>query len=230
MKQSRFKADPSWRAVHRAGGFFSILVSVVAVLACQPETKTLPILGEREVVTKTVEGKSVPDTVYHRIPDFSFVNQDGKTVTAKDFEGKIYVADFFFTTCPTICPIMKTQMLRVYEKFKSNPQVAFLSHSIDPRHDSVAVLREYAQRLGVRSSQWQFVTGDKAKIYEIGQRSYFVTAKEDPDAEGGLLHSGAFILIDKQKRIRGMYDGTKAESVDKLMVDMEVLLNEANGR
>lgn len=230
MNRLRIFPPPSLRAVRRAGRLFSILVGVLAVLACQPETKTLPILGERDVVTKTIEGKPVPDTVYHRIPDFSFVNQDGKTVTAKDFEGKIYVADFFFTTCPTICPIMKTQMLRVYEKFKGNPQVALLSHSIDPRHDSVAVLREYARRLGVTGAQWQFVTGDKAKIYEIGQQSYFVTAKEDPDAEGGLLHSGAFALIDKQKRIRGMYDGTKAESVDKLMADMEVLLNEANGR
>lgn len=213
-------------------GWSTWVFLLVALLtaACQPETKTLPILGERDTVTKIVDGKTVTDTVYHRIPDFSFVNQAGETVTARDFEGKNYIADFFFTTCPTICPIMKTQMLRVYEKFKDNPQVAFLSHSIDPRHDSVAVLREYARRLGVTGTQWQFVTGDKAKIYEIGQQSYFVTAKEDPDAEGGLLHSGAFVLVDKQKRIRGMYDGTKADSVDKLMADLEVLLNETNER
>ena len=206
-------------------------VSLLTLLAaCQSETKTLPILGEREALTKTVAGKTVTDTVYHRIPDFAFLNQDGKTVTARDFDGKIYVADFFFTTCPTICPIMQTQLLRVYEKFKANPRVGFLSHSIDPRHDSVAVLREYAKRLGVTGTQWQFVTGDKAKIYEIGQRSYFVTAKEDPDSPGGVMHSGAFVLVDAQKRIRGMYDGTKAESVDQLMADMEVLLKEDDGR
>jgi protein SCO1/2 len=203
-----------------------LLALTLAAAGCRPEKKSLPILGERDVVTKTVDGRTVVDTVYHRVPDFSFTNQHGQPVTARDFDGKIYVADFFFTTCPTICPIMKTQMLRVYERFKEHPEVALLSHSIDPRHDSVAVLREYAQRLGVTGTQWQFVTGEKADIYEIGQRSYYVTAKEDPDAAGGLLHSGAFILVDKQKRIRGMYDGTKADKVDELMADMERLLSE----
>lgn len=197
---------------------------------CTNTTKKLPILGEREAITKTVDGKEIVDTVYHTIPDFKFVNQDSAEVTLKSFDGKIYVADFFFTSCPTICPKMKTQMVRLYQKFKGNPQVALLSHTIDPRHDSVHVLKVFAKNLGVTGTQWQFVWGDKDKIYEIGQKSYMVTATNDPSAPGGIVHSGAFILVDKHKRIRGLYDGTEPEQVDKLMKDIEILLAESNGQ
>ncbi len=186
----------------------------------------LPILGQREAVTKLVDGKTVTDSVDHTIPNFNFVSQYGDTVTAKNLDGKIYVADFFFTTCPTICPKMKVQLKRVYDKFKGNPDVMLLSHTIDPAHDSVAVLKEFAQNLGVTGRQWLFVTGDREKIYEIGQNSYMVTAQADSSAPGGVVHSGAFILVDKQKRIRGIYDGTTEEGVDKLMADMERLLAE----
>jgi protein SCO1 len=136
------------------------------------------------------------------------------------------VADFFFTTCPTICPIMKTQMLRVYEKYADNPDVLILSHSIDPEHDTVAVLHEFADRLGVSADTWHFVTGDKDEIYDIGQNSYMVTAREDPNEPGGIIHSGAFLLIDKDRRVRGIYDGTKEDKVSLLMEDMDKLLRE----
>ena len=188
------------------------------MFSCENTPRKLPILGERDFVNG--------DSVYHSIPDFKFINQDGAEVSNKTFEGKIYVSDFFFTTCPTICPVMKKQMLRVYEKFKENSQVGILSHSIDPRHDSVQVLREYVTRLGVKGNMWQFVTGEKDKIYEIGEKSYYVTAGEDSTAAGGIIHSGAFILVDKKRRVRGLYDGTKEEDVTKLMKDMDVLLNE----
>lgn len=186
----------------------------------------LPILGQREAVTKTVDGKQVTDSVYQTIPDFAFVSQYGDTVTAKTLDNKIYVADFFFTSCPTICPKMKVQLKRVYEKFKGNPDVMLLSHTIDPAHDSVAVLKEFAQNLGVTGKQWLFVTGDRDKIYDLGQKSYMVTAQADSTAPGGVIHSGAFILVDKDKHIRGIYDGTTEEGVDKLMTDMERLLAE----
>ncbi|WP_461091320.1 SCO family protein [Spirosoma gilvum] len=200
---------------------------VVLVWSCGASTDDkLPILGQREVVTKVVNGKTVTDSVDHTVPDFKFVSQYGDTVTAKNLDGKIYVADFFFTTCPTICPKMKVQLKRVYEKFKGNPDVMLLSHTIDPAHDSVAVLKEFAQNLGVTGQQWLFVTGDREKIYDIGQNSYMVTAQQDSSAPGGVVHSGAFILVDKQKRIRGIYDGTTEEGVDKLMADMERLLAE----
>ena len=201
--------------------YFSLLLS-----ACQTKPEKLPILGNREAIVKTVDGKQITDTLYHQIPDFEFINQDSVKITQKDFAGKIYVADFFFTTCPTICPKMKTQMLRIYEKFKDNPKVAILSHTIDPRHDTPAVLKEFSKNLGIQNSMWNMVTGDKSKIYEIGQKSYMVSATDDPTQPGGIVHSGAFILIDKNRHIRGIYDGTEPEKVDKLMEDMEVLLSE----
>ncbi|WP_460982126.1 SCO family protein [Spirosoma fluminis] len=196
------------------------------LLSCGSGDDTLPILGQREAVTKVVDGKTVTDSVYQAVPDFSFVSQYGDTVTARTLDNKIYVADFFFTSCPTICPKMKVQLKRVYEKFKGNPDVMLLSHTINPERDSVAVLKEFADNLGLTGKQWLFVTGDREKIYDIGQNSYMVTAQADSTAPGGVVHSGAFILVDKAKHIRGIYDGTTEKGVDKLMVDMERLLAE----
>lgn len=206
--------------------FFALAFIFCLVYSCSPKNKTLPILGRKEIKNVAFDGKINADTIYHTIPDFSFTNQDGEEVTQDTFKDKIYIADFFFTTCPTICPIMKTQMLRVYEKYEDNPEVLILSHTIDPTYDTVEVLYEFADRLGVSSDTWHFVTGDQDEIYEIGQESYMVTAREDPDEPGGYLHSGAFLIIDKQRRIRGIYDGTKPEKVDILMKDVDILLKE----
>lgn len=203
-----------------------LLVLLTLFWSCQSSDNSLPILGQRKAVTKTIDGKVVTDSVDHTIPDFKFTSQYGDTVTAQDFAGKIYVADFFFTTCPTICPKMKMQLKRVYEKFKNNANVALLSHTINPEHDSAAVLKEFADNLGVTGRQWLFVTGDKEAIYDIGQNSYMVTAQEDSSAPGGVVHSGAFILVDKDRHIRGIYDGTTEEGVDKLMADMDRLLTD----
>ncbi|MCK8494358.1 SCO family protein [Spirosoma sp. RP8] len=214
-------------SIYRKNKSRFLVVGLLAVAAgCSTGDDKLPILGQREAITKTVNGKSVTDSVYHTIPDFKFVSQYGDTVTAKNLAGKIYVADFFFTTCPTICPKMKVQLKRVYEKFKGNPDVALLSHTINPDHDSVAVLKEFADNLGVTGKQWLFVTGDREKIYDIGQNSYMVTAQQDSSAPGGVVHSGAFILVDKDKHIRGIYDGTTEKGVDNLMNDMDRLLAE----
>jgi len=202
--------------------FFVLLLAGIA--GCQE--RRLPILGERDWVKKTVDGKEVVDTIYNAIPAFSFVNQEGETVTEKVVEGKIYVSDFFFTTCPTICPIMKRQMVKVYNEYKNNPEVMILSHSIDPEHDTPQVLKKFATDLGVTGTQWQFLTGSKEKIYEIGQKNYLSTAKEDKTADGGYIHSGAFILVDKEKHVRGMYDGTTEEGTQKLIADMKTLLEE----
>jgi protein SCO1/2 len=209
--------------------FISRLLLVSLIFSCSTKNEKLPILGRKEIKNVEYDGKIRADTIYHTIPDFSFTNQDGDEVTQDTFKDKIYIADFFFTTCPTICPIMKTQMLRVYEKYKDNPEVLILSHTIDPKHDSVEVLHEFADRLGASSDIWHFVTGDQDKIYDIGQNSYMVTSREDPDEPGGYLHSGAFLLIDKQRRIRGIYDGTKADKVDLLMKDIDKLLREYAG-
>lgn len=196
-----------------------LLLPVTYLLSgCNGSEERLPIFGEREV-----EGT---DTVYHTIADFSFVNQDSAVVTNETFKDKIYVADFFFTSCRTICPIMKTQMLRVYEVVKNDPEVLILSHTIDPEYDTVALLHDFAERLGVTSNKWHFVTGDKEAIYTIAQKSYFSTALEDKTEADGFIHSGAFLLIDKQRRIRGKYDGTKEEDVNRLLKDIEKLKKE----
>lgn len=198
-----------------------------------PEGNSLPYLGNKhtEKVLKidqnSLDSIYQMDTVYHKIAPFSFLNQDGKSITNKDMEGMVYVADFFFTSCPTICPIMKKEMFRVYEKFKEVDNFKILSHSIDPTHDTVPLLKDYSQRLGVEdASTWHFLTGDQEKIFEIGQTSYLTTAMEDNNEPGGLLHSGAFVLVDQQGHIRGVYDGTKENQVNRLMADIPKLLSD----
>lgn len=199
--------------------FIVLIAFVLALTSCieKKETK-LPILGER-----TLMGT---DTLYHTIAPFSFINQDSALVTEKTFEGKIYVTDFFFTTCRSICPKMKTQMLRVYDSIQNMDDVLLLSHSIDPEYDTVALLHSYAERLGVKSNKWNFVTGNKDSIFSIARKSYFVTALEDRTEPDGFIHSGAFLLIDKHRRIRGKYDGTIEEEVNRLMGDILKLRKE----
>ncbi len=194
-------------------------------MACGKVNSTyeLPILGRSEIVETETESGTTYNTVYHTIADFAFVDQDSNMVTNETFANQVYVADFFFTSCPTICPVMKQQMLRVYEAYKDNPNVGILSHSIDPEYDTVALLHEFAERLGVRSDKWHFVTGEKEDIYEIGEKSYMVVANEDESAPGGFIHSGAFLLVDQKRRIRGVYDGTVPEQVDILINDIKRL-------
>ncbi len=200
------------------------LLAMLIAGACtgtEGSSENLPYLGRTEY-TET-------DTIYHTIAPFRFVDQDSNFVTNETFEDQIYVADFFFTSCPTICPVMKTQMLRVYEAYETDPEIGILSYSIDPTHDTVAVLKEFADRLGVKTEKWHFVTGEKDKIFELGQKSYIVTAAEDSSEPGGYIHSGAFILVDKERRIRGIYDGTKPDQVDRLINDIERLKKEYKG-
>lgn len=198
--------------------FGAILFVGILIISCAPKEDRLPIFGQRDVVGT--------DTVYHAIAPFSFVDQDSVEITKATFNDKIYVADFFFTSCRTICPIMKSQMLRVYEVTKDMPDVLLLSHTIDPEYDTVALLRDFAERLEVESKKWHFVTGVKDSIYKIAQTSYFATAMEDKSEPDGFIHSGAFLLIDKVGRIRGKYDGTKEEDVNRLIVDIKRLRQE----
>lgn len=205
-------------SLKRITGILLLVASIIVVSCIQKKEVPLPIFGEREVVNG--------DTVYHSIRNFSFVDQDSVEVTNETFQDKIYVADFFFTSCRTICPIMKTQMLRVYDSTLNDPDVLLLSHSIDPEYDTVALLRDFAERLGVKSSKWHFVTGVNDSIYSIAQTSYFATAMEDKSEPDGFIHSGAFLLVDKQKRLRGKYDGTKEDDVNRLLADIERLKKE----
>ncbi len=195
------------------------LVVLVAVVSCGEvkNNHSLPILGHHIYEEN--------DTIYHTVGDFELVNQDSTIITNSDFDNHIYVADFFFTSCPTICPIMKTQMLRVYDEIKEDQDVSILSHTIDPEYDSVGLLKEYAFNLGVETPKWHFATGDKDSIYALAQ-TYLVLADEDANAPGGYVHSGAFLIVDKQRRIRGVYDGTKEEQVDLLIGDLDLLRKE----
>src|SRR6187549_3242880 len=178
----------------RAICFLLLTFSVLLSACIKKKEVPLPIIGERDVVGS--------DTVYHTIADFKFLDQDSAEVSGDTFKDKIYVADFFFTSCRTICPIMKAQMLRVYDSIQNESDVLLLSHSIDPEFDTVALLHDFAERLGVKSEKWHFVTGKKEDIYKIAQTSYFATAMEDKTEPDGFIHTGAFLLIDKKKRIR----------------------------
>jgi len=194
--------------------------------SCTSTPNKLPIYGEREAVKKIVGGVEVVDTIYQSIPKFSFINQDNIVINSDSLNNKIYIADFFFTSCPSICPIMKKQMLRAYEKFKNNPEVKFLSHTIDPKHDSIPVLKDFSNKMGVNSKQWYFLYGNKEIVYNLAKNSYMSSTFEDRAAPGGIVHSGYFLLVDKNKRIRGAYDGTDESQVTQMIADMEILLDE----
>jgi protein SCO1/2 len=182
----------------------------------------LAIFGEKTYESKN--GKN--DTVYHTIPDFSFINQDGKTVTQADFKGCVYVTDFFFTTCHSICPIMSNQMERVVSKFKGNTEVKFLSHTVDPEIDTVEQLKAYALRHNADSKQWMFVTGEKKALYDIARKGYLLNADEGDGGPDDFIHTQNFALIDKDRRIRGYYDGTDSTDINQLIKDIDLLLAE----
>jgi protein SCO1 len=164
------------------------------------------------------------DTIYATIPPFKFVNQYGKTITEKDVAGKIYVADFFFTTCPSICPIMQRNMLAVYKEFKADTGIKILSHTIDPKHDTIPVLKTYADKLGIIGDSWWLLLGQKEEVYQLAEKHYLVAVNDK--GAGGYVHQGWFVLIDKEKRIRGAYDGTDKKAVDQLIADMHILQQE----
>lgn len=203
-----------------------LLLSAVILCSCSGQEKKLPILGERAPVERIENGRTVVDTVYQTIPEFRFLNQDSILISDKDFDGKIYVADFFFTSCTSICPIMHRNMLNVYKEFNDNPDVKFLSHTVDSKYDTPSVLKKYATKLGISGNQWEFVRGSRDSIYTIAQKSYLTSVGEDEAAPGGFIHDGWFILVDKEKRLRGAYMGTDEGQVKRLIADMHTLLNE----
>jgi protein SCO1/2 len=197
------------------------ITGVAFLSACHSDSPKLPIYGQRQTVTKTVDGK--PE-IYATIPAFSFVNQYGKTITDKNLDGKIYVADFFFTSCPDICPIMQRNMLTVYNAFKADTTVKILSHTIDPKRDTVAALKKYADKLGISGDSWWLLYGKKEDIYQIAEKNYLVAVNQK--GEQGFIHQGWFVLVDKQKRVRGSYDGTDPKQVAQLVTDIHTLEDE----
>ena len=163
---------------------------------------------------------------YHKIAPFKLINQNGDTITEANYKDKIYVADFFFTTCLSICPMMTDNMVRIQEKIINDPEVMLLSHSVTPVIDSVPRLKAYAEEKGVVDSKWNMVTGDKKQIYNLARKSYLAVKTVGDGGPFDMIHTGNFILVDKEKQIRGFYDGTKEEDIQQLLHDIEVLKNE----
>ncbi|MDP3558046.1 MAG: SCO family protein [Bacteroidota bacterium] len=168
----------------------------------------------------------INDTTYHFIPDFEFTNQFNQQVTQADLKNKIYVTEYFFTTCQSICPVMNTNLERVYAEFKNNPEFLIVSHTVDPEMDSVPVLLEYAKKHGVVSNKWLFLTGEKAKLYDIARKGYLLNAEEGTGDADDFIHTQNFALIDKDKHIRGFYDGTDSLEINRLINEIKLLIKE----
>lgn len=208
--------------------FFGIVMLVLsaiiitAIAQIMTPTKTLRIYQPTQVSAELVDTTIQYVKKYHSISDFSLTNQNGKTITQADYENKIFVADFFFTTCQTICPIMTDHMVKIQETLKNDRNVFLLSHTVTPEIDSVAQLKKYALEKGVDDTKWNLVTGDRKQIYDLARKSYLV-AKDNPYEEFDLIHTENFVLVDDKRRIRGFYDGTDPDAIDELLADIKIL-------
>ena len=203
-------------------------IIVFIIYSVLKKDRILPVYEPEMVNTELVDSTVQYIRKYHKIADFNLTNQNGIQVTQEDYKNKIYVADFFFTTCQTICPIMTDHMKEIQERLQDESDVLLLSHTVTPQIDSVPRLKKYAIDKGVNDAKWNLVTGDKKQIYDLARKSY-LAAKSDGD--GGpydMVHTENFVLVDKKKRIRGFYDGTKQEEIDRLLEDIKVLKQESS--
>ncbi|MES2863256.1 MAG: SCO family protein [Bacteroidota bacterium] len=196
--------------------FISLLLVIFFSIYTLINRKSLPIITPRDVNPELVDTLVQHVGYNHKIAPFSFTNQNGKQVTNKDYEGKIYVVDFFFTTCQTICPKMTDNMVWLQDKIKDNPKVKLLSHSVFPDEDTVEVLKKYAKEKGVIDSKWNLVTGSQNEIYKIARQSYLVVKTGKPEELYDMVHTENFVLIDQKGRIRGFYNGL---NIDKKVKD-----------
>ncbi len=192
--------------------------------ACSNGDRELPYLGKHESISKMVDGEEIIDTVYHRVPEFELIDQDSTLFTHNEVKGKVFVADFFFTSCPSICPVMTDQLVRLQKMTNELDGFMILSHTVDPERDTPERLSKYAEKYRCDLSNWHFLNGDRAMVYELGMDGYFLSMGEAPDSPGGFIHSPTFVLVDQLGHIRGMYDGTKANEVAQLAEDVKLLL------
>ena len=204
---------------------FSVLMIYAIYTFLTPEYK-LPIYNPADVNPKLVDESVVHVRRNHKIAAFELINQNGDTITQEGYKDKIYVADFFFTRCQTICPIMTTNMGRLQEVFKNDDDIKLLSLSVTPDMDSVTILREYADKMGVIDAKWNITTGDKKHIYELARKSYFAVLDEGDGGVQDFIHTENFVLVDKRQQIRGFYDGTDNEDIKRLVSDIRILQNE----
>ncbi len=214
---------------YRTLGLVLLMLSAVIVglfyIALKPK-EVLPVYQPAMVTPELVDESIQFVKKYHTIAPFSMTNQNGQTITEKDYENSIYVADFFFTTCPSICPIMTKNMYALQEKLADLPQVKLLSFSVRPQIDSVAQLKSYALKNKVDDTRWNLVTGSKKEIYNLARKSYLVVKDDGDGGSYDMIHTENFVLVDKQKRIRGFYDGTQQEAMDAIYNDIKLLVTE----
>ena len=211
---------------------YKLFITTLFVLSCiiitlfysilSPEI-ILPIYQPAQVNYELVDSTIQHQKKYHHIADFSLINQNGDTITQEFYKDKIYVADFFFTTCQTICPIMTDHMYDIQKQTISDPEVLLLSHSVTPEVDSVAQLKKYAKKKLVNSSKWNLVTGNKKQIYELARKSYLAVKNAGNGGPFDMIHTENFMLVDKKRQIRGFYDGTDSEEIERLLEDIKVL-------
>ena len=208
--------------------FFGVVSSIILLLfyrALLPQKK-LPVFQPAMVNYELVDSTIQHIKKFHRIADFELINQNGKTVTNENFNGKIYVADFFFTTCPTICISMTDNLLKVQKEIQNNPNILLISHSVTPKIDSVNQLKKYAIEKGVNDKKWHLVTGDKKEIYKLARKSYLAVKDEGDGGPFDMIHTENFILVDPDKRIRGFYDGTDSKEIKRLLLEIKILHSE----
>jgi len=211
---------------------FAIVFGVISIIIVtliyntlnvyQPLLVYQPEMVNSELVDSTIQSQRK----YHKIADFKLINQNGKTITQNDYKNKIYVADFFFTTCQTICPIMTSHMADVQKEIINDSEVLLLSHSVTPETDTVEQLKRYAKEKGVNDTKWNLVTGDKKQIYELARKSYLAVKDHGDGGAFDMIHTENFMLIDKKKQIRGFYDGTKPDEIERLLNDIKILKKE----
>lgn len=211
--------------IYRIQIIFLSFVALCIISCNQTSQKQLPVYNPSDFNPELVDRSLLNTSENHTVADFKLINQNGQTITQEDYKNKIYVVDFFFTSCPTICPIMTDNMGKLQKKFIDNSEIMFLSLSVTPKIDSVAVLRKYADDKGVIDVKWNITTGDKKHIYELARKSYFAVVEQGDGGLQDFIHTPNFILVDKKKQIRGIYDGTDDTEILRLIDDIKILSN-----
>ena len=204
---------------------FIYFISLILNSCLLDSKKQLPVFNPSDFDSKLVDKSLRNVKKNHTVKDFNLINQNGTIVTSKDYENKIYVVDFFFTSCPSICPIMTDNMLKVQDEFINNDNIKLLSLSVTPEIDDVEVLKKYAIEKGVIDSKWNITTGSKKHIYELARKSYFAVVDQGDGGLQDFIHTPNFILVDTKKQIRGIYDGTEDKEILRLINDVYLLLN-----
>jgi len=210
------------------GGVAGVVILILLVVFFKTTQEKIPLRQLPYFDPKDYSG--IKKEGHHEVPPFSFTDQYGKTVTQQATEGKVYVTDYFFTTCQSICPVMSDQLVHVYQKYKERPDFLILSHTVDPETDTVEQMLDYAKKHGVNDEKWLFLTGTKKDLYALARKGYMLNAEEGDGGQEDFIHTQNFALVDKERHIRGYYDGTDSLEVQRLINDLQLLFNDYDSR